>query len=115
MFTEVLDALDTLLYVDDMLQRSPSKMFSRILDQPMLPLQWSPFQNGYSPYKALASAANALVCISKIPKRKVTWSKNSILVVAVAPDLGPFKFAWGENLKKTSPSNPSKSDRFADD
>ena len=115
MFTEVLDALDTLLYVDDMLQRFPSYPFSRILDQPTLPMQWSPFLNGYSHYKALASATSTLVCISKIAKHKVTWSKNSILVVTVAPDSGCFKFTWGEGLKKTSPSNPSKSRRLADD
>ena len=52
-----------------------------------------PFQNSYSPYKVLASATSALVYLSKIPKHKVTWSKNSILVVTVALDSGPFKFA----------------------
>ena len=74
-----------------------------------------PFSNGYSPYKSLASATNALVCISKIPKHMVTWSKNSILVVTVAPDSAPFKFAWGEGLKKISPSDLSKSSRLAED
>ena len=85
-----------------------------MLDQPMLPIQWSPFQNGYSPYKALALATSALVCLSKIPKHKVTSSKNFILVVIVAIDSGLFKFAWGEGMKKTS-SNPSKSGRLAED
>ena len=66
-------------------------------------------------YQALASATSALVYISKIPKHKVTWPKNSILVVTVAPDSGPFKFAWEEGLKKISPSNPSKSTRLGED
>ena len=72
MFMGVLDVLDMLLYVDNMLQSSPPETFSWILDQPMLPVQWSHFQNGYSPDKALASATSALVYISKIPKHKVT-------------------------------------------
>ena len=82
----------------------------------MLLIQWSPFQNGYSMYKALASATSALFCISKIPKHNASClskSENSISVVTVAPDSGPFKFAWGESLKKTS--NPSKSGRLAED
>ena len=57
-----------------------------------------PFQNGYFLHKALASATSALVFLSKIPKHKETWSKNSILIVTVALDSGPFRFAWGEGL-----------------
>ena len=81
----------------------------------MLPIQRSLSQNGYSLHKALASVTSALVCLSKIPKHKVTWSKNFILVVTVVLDSGPFKFAWGEDMKKTFPSNPSKSGRLAED
>ena len=47
---------------------------------PQLPVQWSSFP--------------------KYP-HKVTWSKSSILVVAVAVDPGSFKFAWEKGLQKT--------------
>ena len=91
MFTEVLDALDTFLYVDDMLQRFPSCTFSWILDQPTLPIQWSPFLNGYSPYKALASATSTLVCISKIAKHKVTLVKELYLSGYSSPRFRVFQ------------------------
>ena len=73
-----------------------------------------PYSKWLFSVQALASATSALVCLSKILKHKVTWGKNSILVVTVAPDSGSFKFARGEGLKKTS-SNPLKSGRLAED
>ena len=56
-----------------------------------------------------------MIALSKILKRKVTWSKGSILVVAVILDLRLFKSARGKGLKKTSPSNPSKYGRLTED
>ena len=69
----------------------------------------SPFQNGYTPYKALAGLP------FQYPPKKVTWPKRSILVVAVVLDPRVFKFAEGKGLKKISPSNNSKSDRLHED
>ena len=69
----------------------------------------SPFQNGYTPYKALAGLP------FQYPPKKVTWPKRSILVVAVVLDPRVFKFAEGKGLKKISPSNNSKSDRLNED
>ena len=66
----------------------------------------SPFQNGYTPYKALAGLH------FQYPPKKVTWPKRSILVVAVVLDPRVFKFAEGKGLKKISPSNNSKADRL---
>ena len=43
--------------------------------------------------KVVASATSTLVLLSKKPKHKVIWSKNSILVFAVALDPGPFNSA----------------------
>ena len=74
----------------------------------MLPIKWTSFQDSYFPHQVTASATITLVLFSKIPKHKETWSKNSILVFAEAPDQGPFKFAWGEGLKKISHSNLQK-------
>ena len=51
----------------------------------------------------------------KIPKPKVTYSKNSIFIVAVVLDPRPVKFARGKGLKKISPLNPSKSGKITDD
>ena len=69
----------------------------------------SPFQNGYTPYKALAGLP------FQYPPKKVTWSKSSILVAAVVLDPQAFKFAERKDLKKISPSNNSKSDRLNED
>ena len=66
-------------------------------------------------YKALATATDAMVFLSKILKHKVTWSKDSVLVDAVVLDPGPSKFAREKGLKKTSLSNPSKSVRLTED
>ena len=45
----------------------------------------------------------------------VTWKKRSILVVAVVLDPRLFKFVLVKGLKKTSPSNLSKSGIFTKD
>ena len=74
-----------------------------------------PFSKWLFSLQSACLGCQAFVCLSKILKHKVTWSKNSILVVTVALDSGHFKFAWGECLKKASPLNPSKSGRLAED
>ena len=80
----------------------------------MLLRQWSFFQNSNSTFQDLASATCTIVFSSEIPKHKETSSKNSILVAAVGLHPGPFKFAWGEGLKKISPSNTSKSGKLTE-
>ena len=81
----------------------------------ILPIQWFSFSNNYTPYKALTLATSATAFLSKIPKHSATWSKSSILVVVAILDLRPFKFEWGEGLKKTSSLNPSKGGRLTKD
>ena len=39
-----------------------------------------------------------MVFLFKVPKHKVTWSKRSILIIAVVLDPLPFKFAPGKGL-----------------
>ena len=56
MFAEALDALDTCLYGDNMLQKSPFS--TQILDQPTC--------------KALVTATSTMVFPPKVPKHKVT-------------------------------------------
>ena len=87
--------LDTLLFDEYMLLRAKFWALARILDHPMLGYNDPLSQNGYTPFKALASATNYIALFSKIPKHKVTWAKGSILVVPIVI------FAWWEDL--TSP------------
>ena len=73
------------------------------------------FKTAITPCKALVSTINTTVFLSKIPEYMGSWRKSSSLVVAVVLDSRPFKFAWGKGLKKTFPSNTSKSGRRTED
>ena len=79
-----LGVLDALLYHDYMFQRAPS---AYLTDATILFFKMAIFR-----MKLFLSATNKKVFFSKILKHKVTWSRSSILVVAVVLDQRSFNF-----------------------
>ena len=88
-------------------------MLAWIIDQPMLPIQWSSFPKGYTPYKFLTLATNTMFLFFKIPKHEISWSRELHLSSCIGP-----RSASAISVKRRSeegiPSYPCKSARFID-